>query len=640
MNSQPFRFAFVSNSLAVAEKVRDYAKSRDMPLEIRLANMEEAIPVARQMLKDGVCIVLGGGGTGKLLRRHLCRPVVTIERTHLDILLALLKAKEISHQIACTNYGAIPPWTGLFARLLDISLTPVAFTSTNELVAGISQAVENGAGVVVGGGICVETASARGCPGVIVTPGEESLERAMDEAMNIARAQQEDREQAAWLAGALDALEEGVVGLDSKGGATIANRAAKEILPSLAWGSLPVSLKNKLGLSPSSGNRFLETGTIRRVEGRELAVRSVPVRVDDKIEGVISVFMPASRLRDMNYSIKNRLTRRLRAKYNFDSLLGDSPQMRALRERAVLYAPSGAALHIFGESGTGKELLAHAAHNESPWKNGPFVAINCASLPETLLESELFGYDEGAFTGARRGGKQGLFELASDGTIFLDEIGDISPSVQVRLLRVLETGEIFRLGGSSPIAVNARVISSSWKDIAAATREGSFRTDLYYRLTTLRLETPALRHRPEDIKPLAEHIINSLDPGRGRPPQKILRILQAYPWPGNVRELGALLRRYCLLAKSGAWDEDLLRLLLDELALAQPNAQIEALGVTGPAARPVADYGEGALKTRLENVERYIIETEMGKCGNDRGLVARRLGISVNTLWRKMSRNR
>lgn len=637
MNSHPFRFAFVSNSLAVAEKVRDYAKSRDMPLEIRLANMEEAIPVARQLLKEGVSIILGGGGTGKLLRRHLCRPVVTIERTHLDILLALLKAREISHQIACTSYGAIPPWPGLFARLLDISITPVAFTSTNELVAGISQAVENGVGVVVGGGICVETALARGCPGVIVAPGEESLERAMDEALNIARAQQEDREQAAWLAGALDALEEGVVGLDSKGGAIIANRAAKEILPTLAWGQFPFPLKKKLGLDPASGKGFLDTGTIRRVEGRELAVRSVPVRIDDKIEGAISVFMPASRLRDMNYSIKNQTTRRLKAKHNFDSLLGDSPQMRALRERAALYAPSGAALHIFGESGTGKELLAHAAHNESPRKNGPFVAVNCASLPETLLESELFGYDEGAFTGARRGGKQGLFELANDGTIFLDEIGDISPAVQVRLLRVLETGEIFRLGGNSPIAVNARVISSSWKDIAAATREGSFRADLYYRLTTLRLETPALRHRPEDIKSLAEHIINGLDPGRGSPPQKMLRILQSYPWPGNVRELGALLRRYCLLAKSGEWDEGLLRSLLDELALAQPNAKTGAMAASAKAGAP---YGDGALKTRLEDVERDIIDAEMRKCGNDRGLVARRLGISVNTLWRKMSRNR
>lgn len=640
MNSQSFRFAFVSNSLAVAEIARDYAKSRNIPLEIRLANMEDAIPVARQLLKDGVRVVLGGGGTGKLLRRHLCRPVVTIERTHLDILLALLKAKELSRQIACTSYGAIPPWTGLFARLLDIRLTPVAFTSTNELVTGISQAIENGVDVVVGGGICVETALARGCQGVIVTPGEEALERAMDEAINIARAQQEDREQSAWLAGALDTLEEGVVGLDLNGGAIIVNRAAKEILPTLAWGPLPVSLKKKLGLDKASGKGFLDTGTIRRIDGRELAVRSVPVRLDDKIGGAISVFMPASRLRDMNYSIKNRLTRRLKANYNFDSLLGNSPQMRALREKAALYAPSDAALHIFGESGTGKELLAHAAHNESPRKNGPFVAVNCASLPETLLESELFGYDEGAFTGARRGGKPGLFELANGGTIFLDEIGDISPGVQVRLLRVLETGEIFRLGGNSPIVVNARVISSSWKDIAAATRAGSFRTDLYYRLTTLRLETPALRHRPEDIKPLAEHIINSLAPDRGIPPPKILRILQSYLWPGNVRELYALLHRYCLLDKSGGWDGELMRLLLDELALAQPNAMPEKMAAIASTTSSEPLNGNSALKNRLEDIERNIIEAEMQICGNDRSLVAKRLGISVNTLWRKMSRKK
>lgn len=628
MNTVSFRFAFVSNSLAVAKKARDYALSRSLPLEIRLANMEEAIPVARQLLNDGVSVILGGGGTGKLLRRHLSRPVVTIERSHLDILLALIKAKNFSSQIACTSYGTVPAWISVFADLLHVQLTPVTFTSTNELVRGISLAIEHGAGAVVGGGICVETAMARGCPGVIVTPGEESLERAMDEAVNIARSQQQDREQTAWLAGALDALREGVVGIDSTGEKTACNKAARDILPELGYGRLSETLKQKLGLGRALRNGFMESGTIRRVNGKELFINTVPVKVDDKIQGAISVFVPAARLRDIDYRLKSRAPERLHAKYDFNCILGESPQMKALRERASLYAPATAALHIFGESGTGKELLAHATHLESQGKTGPFVAVNCASLPETLLESELFGYEDGAFTGAKRGGKQGLFELASSGTIFLDEVGDISPGVQVRLLRVLENGEIFRLGGNSPIVVNSRVISSSWKDLAHEVREGRFRADLYYRLTVLRLETPALRERPEDIKILTENILKKIDINRKPPTKRILRILQSYSWPGNVRELDALLKRYCLLSKRQDWDEDLIRVLLDELSSIQGDLgskrSLEKIQPTGP------------LKKRLDEFEKRIICDEMRKYGNDRAIVASKLGISTNTLWRKM----
>ncbi|MGE9985593.1 sigma 54-interacting transcriptional regulator [Desulfovibrio sp. SGI.169] len=633
MNHSAFHFAFVSNSLPVARIVHDYAATRRLPVEIRLASMEEALPVARALLAEGTDVILGGGGTGKLLRRHLRRPVVTVARSHLDILEALLKAREHTDYIACTCYGAPPPWPALFAKLLNIRLLPVTFTTTQELTSGISQAVDQGVGCVVGGGICAEIAQAQGCRGEVVTPGGEALERALDEALNIARSQQQDREQTAWLRGVLESLHEGIVGVDAEGRTATSNRAAEALLEDLFDSSGGHGLTQSLGLAKALKTGCGEEGIIRRLNGQELVINTRPILVDGKPRGALAAFAPAARLRDLTRRLKNSGRRGLIARHSLDSLLGASPAMRELRLQAARFANADAALHIHGESGTGKEVLAHALHQAGSRGKGPFVALNCGALPESLLESELFGYDEGAFTGARRGGKEGLFELAQDGSVFLDEIADISPAVQIRLLRVLETGEIFRLGGDRPIAVNARVISSSWKNLVDEVRAGRFRADLYYRLSLLRLQTPPLRKRPEDIPLLARHLLARMNMAHKELSPHALNLLKGYAWPGNVRELDALLRRYSLLSDGAQCDEALLEKLLDDLRATQ--------GLLAPAEQPAGKsaglpQGRGTLKERLESLEREIIRAELETCGRHRGRAARNLGISANTLWRKM----
>lgn len=283
--------------------------------------------------------------------------------------------------------------------------------------------------------------------------------------------------------------------------------------------------------------------------------------------------------------------------------------MRTLRVHAQRFAESDAGIYIHGESGTGKELLAHAIHNASPRRHAPFVAVNCGALPESLLESELFGYAEGAFTGARRGGKQGLFELAQDGTIFLDEIADISAAVQVRLLRVLESGEIFRLGGDRPVTVNARVVCSSWKDLVQEVREGRFRADLYYRLTLLRLEMPPLRERLQDMTLLVRHIMRRMGMIHKKMPPEAIELLCSYPWPGNVRELDALLRRYCLMSTSDAFQMPLLQELLLDMRQTQG---ILASPRRVPENREEQDLpASGSLRQRLRLMEKKIIRQEL-----------------------------
>ncbi|HWJ04147.1 MAG TPA: sigma 54-interacting transcriptional regulator, partial [Verrucomicrobiae bacterium] len=242
------------------------------------------------------------------------------------------------------------------------------------------------------------------------------------------------------------------------------------------------------------------------------------------------------------------LAKGLVAHYSFADLVGDTLQETILK--AKRFSQVDATVSIWGESGTGKELFAHSIHASSPRCQGPFVAVNCAALPETLLESELFGYEEGAFTGAKKGGKIGLFELANEGTIFLDEIGKMSMGLQAGLLRVLQTREVRRVGGDSNIPVNVRVIAASNEELRGAVEAGEFRADLYYRLNILTLRVPSLRERPGDVAALKGSILQRLAGKLGFTPKitpEFTEVLFRYNWPGNVRELENVLERYTVL---------------------------------------------------------------------------------------------
>lgn len=246
-----------------------------------------------------------------------------------------------------------------------------------------------------------------------------------------------------------------------------------------------------------------------------------------------------------------RLRRRLVTEGEFGAMLGASAAMRRVFEIAERVAPTDATVLILGESGTGKELLAQELHRRSPRAAGPFVAVNCAALPENLIESELFGYEKGAFTGASQQ-KKGKFELASGGTLFLDEIGDMNPVTQAKVLRVLEERKIERLGGSRPFEVDVRVISATHRDLPAETAAGRFREDLYYRLRVVTLELPPLRTHKEDIPLLAEAFLRLLGARHGRQARlshEALDALLRYDWPGNVRELKNTLERSLILAR-------------------------------------------------------------------------------------------
>ena len=314
-----------------------------------------------------------------------------------------------------------------------------------------------------------------------------------------------------------------------------------------------------------------------------------------------------------------------RARRGLHDLRGESAAMERLRQTVVLYARSPATVLIQGETGSGKELVAQAIHREGQARaaNRPFVAVNCGAIAESLLESELFGHEEGAFTGARRGGHAGLFEAANGGTLFLDEIGEMPLGLQTRLLRVLEEREVMRVGGTRPVPIEVRVISATHCDLEARVREGRFRADLFYRLAVLRLGLPPLRARVPDIVPLGEWSLKNALAALGARPHPNLHaemracaaVLEAYGWPGNVRELRNLMERLALFLAA----EPLQALTPSFLVSIAPELNKTT---TVPAPTPEADTES--------------IAAVLARFNGQRDAAAKHLGISRTTLWRRL----
>jgi two-component system, NtrC family, response regulator HydG len=322
---------------------------------------------------------------------------------------------------------------------------------------------------------------------------------------------------------------------------------------------------------------------------------------------------------EQNKALKKQLED-IRAK---GQMIGASPAFRRMLTLVEQVADSSATILIQGESGTGKELVARTIHERSGRRTGPFVAVNCAALPETLLESELFGYEKGAFTGAA-GRKEGRFELANGGTLFLDEVADLSLVTQPKILRVLQEGEFERLGGTRTLQVDVRIVAATNQDLADMVKEKRFREDLYYRLNVITVRVPPLRERHEDIRVLAQHYLRVYAAKNGRKLEgfsnEALERLESYAWPGNVRELENLIERTVLLARKDRIDaEDL------------PE---EVAGVK----RPPRDAILELVGTPLAEIEQRLLDETLRITGGNKTQAAKLLGIDVRTVARKLER--
>lgn len=431
-----------------------------------------------------------------------------------------------------------------------------------------------------------------------------------------------------YLRALLESDSRGMVTVDPAGNIVQTNRRAQTLL------NLPPKHENS-SFEEAIGENFNICERLRKGCGfraREILPRNtgcthfaslVPIRMDkgmNKGEVVGGLFTILEKKETMRMAVEMTGTH---AHFTFASIVGGSSPLQKALHLAHISAGNSAPVLLLGETGTGKELFAQAIHNESDRKNKPFVAINCGAIPKELLESELFGYEEGAFTGAQRGGRPGKFELADSGTLFLDEIGDMPFDMQVKILRVLQSGELQRIGSARSIPVDLRIISATHHDLKDAIAQQKFRADLYYRISTLAITVPPLRDRPEDILPLTLHFIQRHEQRLHRPaplPPQTATFLQEHNWPGNIRQLESAVERAVYLAEGG-------QLLAEHFGLA-------SVGGESTKAKPFSP--PTTSQDNLEDIALQAVRNTLALCNGNICQAARQLGISRPTLYRKL----
>ncbi|TFY87397.1 propionate catabolism operon regulatory protein PrpR [Pseudomonas kairouanensis] len=577
--------------------------------------------------------IICSGATSEYLRRHITTTVLSIRMGEYDLIRALDLARARATRVGILSFQQGHPILATLSSLFTVDIRQLTYTRYEEARQQVQRLIEDGYRVVVGSSTAVELAEACGVQGVLALNAD-TVRRSMEDALAVCRSRQDSLIQQQRLNAVLRNLSDDVIAVDAAGLVQSLNPRMAALLDiSSEWARERPLADVMAGLDISSvlAGGEGEENRIVKVGNRTLAANITPLVEQGKTEGAVITCQETNAIQRADRRIRSQAKpRQFTARYRFEQILGDNPGFRAMLDLARRYAGADATVLIRGESGTGKELLAQSIHNASPRQSGPFVAINCAAFPETLLESELFGYEEGAFTGARKGGKAGLIENAHTGTLFLDEIGDMPVTLQTRLLRVLQEREVLRLGAAEPTPVDIRVIAATHRDLVSRIEEGSFREDLYYRLNILRLSIPPLRQRSEDVAMLSSAILArlphaTLDTGASQKLlERLLPQLQRYDWPGNIRELENLVERAALSANAlQARDSHLeLHTLFSELFATRPGAPAEA--------------GAQDLRSLSRSHERERVRQTLEQCGGDMDAAARRLGISRTTLWRRL----
>lgn len=585
--------------------------------------------------KQDVDVIICSGATADYLRRHISTSTLSIRMGEYDLIRALDLARAQATKVGIVSFQRGHPELDAMASLFTVDLRQATYSSLEEARQRILQLIDDGYRVIVGSSAAVELAETAGAKGVLALNAD-AIRRTLDETLAISRSRAHVLIQQQRMSAVLRNLSDGVIAVDAAGVVQSLNpRMAKLLDITVEWArNRPLAeLIPELDIGDTLRSGEAEENRIIRAAGRIIAANISPIIENGKPDGAVISCQETNAIQRADRRIRSQARpRQFIARYRFDQILGNTPGFRSVLELAHRYAETDSTVLITGESGTGKELLAQSLHNASPRQTGPFVAINCAAFPETLLESELFGYEEGAFTGSRKGGKAGLIEAAHTGTLFLDEIGDMPVPLQTRLLRVLQEREVLRLGASEPTPVDIRIVAATHCDLPGRISDGRFREDLYYRLNILRLAVPPLRERASDIPLLTKAILQRLPPLVAIEGQALLdRLmpnLQAHRWPGNIRELENLVERAALSVQA----------LGHERVSKQQHQLFPELFKESTQQQQAVSESASAEELRQVRKEREIahVKRVLAACDGNMDEAAQRLGISRTTLWRRL----
>lgn len=573
----------------------------------------------KRLEAKGARVIIGRSGSYERSVGNVSVPLLRLQVTSFDIFNALIKGAKIGNKLSLII------WEGIHFDIELLNFVPgdvdvYTFSNGDEIETVYRQVIANDPGcVIIGGGIVCSYARRDGLPSVFINAAEESIIEVVDYAKEIMKHLDRNDYQNELLTRTVHSVRDAVVVIDENEEVQLFNQRAENILKigmGRVIGKKLQQVLPKLGFLAEDLNLQRETKEeLLWIGSLVISYSTSLIWADNKIKGMLLTFQDTTRLQMLEQKIRRKLNKKgLIAKYNFEDIVTEDPLMGEMLRKAKKIGDNDSTVVIYGESGTGKEVLAQSLHNACYRSQAPFVAVNCAALSEALLESELFGYEEGAFTGARKGGKPGLFELAHGGTIFLDEINSISLGLQGKLLRVIEEKEVMRLGSDYIIPLDVRIICAANEDLKTLTKQKAFRDDLFYRLSSLEIVVPPLRERQADIEPLFIHFIRELkkDEEIRWPSGQEIDKLKAHDWPGNVRELRNIAERY---------------VLFDEIDLVERDNSMGPRNMDSSI----------DLKEIHQMVEEKII-AQLLKSGLSKVEIAEKLGISRATLWNKLKK--
>ncbi|UQZ89416.1 hypothetical protein C4J81_09480 [Deltaproteobacteria bacterium Smac51] len=608
--------------IAPYDRMRTIAQSivdhNYLPVEVLVGNMEAGVRAARRALRDGAKVIISRGLTARLIREAFNIEVVEVKVSGNSVLAFLYERTTLKTRIALTG----------FKHMLDVA-EPICATlkrqyAVFELGGGrSSHEVMNDVeafrpDVIIGDALAVNLAEGRSLKHFLVESTEATMAEALDQGVQMLGNLKRHLDNTDKLTAVLNCTQEGA--------ALVSHYKMVEEINSCGCELLGLSREQVIGsdfrqvFGSSELNEALRLkknlrNVLMSISGQQFVLDLTVVNPKADKSPAVVLFQKVKNVQETESRIRKKLfAKGFVARYTFDDIVRQSRAMNDLIEVAKAYSATECGIMIRGETGTGKELFAQSMHNASGYGGGPFVAVNCAALPGTLLESELFGYAPGAFTGALKSGKTGLFELAHNGTLFLDEITEMDIFLQPRLLRALQSHEIMRLGDERVIPVKVRVIAATNKDPAEAVRQGKLRADLFFRLNVLDLHIPPLRERPGDAAHIFLHFLSRL--GRGgerlkKPAPAYLKALNQAPWPGNVRELENFAEKYATLSRL-------------------PGSPVPAPPLAASAAPAILTGG--SLNEAIKGHAQTVLLEESGNISR----AARRLGVSRNTLKRRL----
>lgn len=637
MDDRPFHVGFIAASDQFFVSASTVTRGTDLQTSFSNVALDASIPAGLDMEQNGVEVIISRRGTANILRENLSVPVLAVRISVFDILENVKDACRLGCKILLTSFREELSRVEIFQDFFGINMVAGEFFDSRSLRAAICKGRDEGCDVVIGGGLSMAIARELGMNGVELKTTEDVMKAALEDALSVAKSKRLEQEKTTKLRTIMNATSEGIVSVDQNGSVTTINQAALDLLK--INGEFVQGRPIQTCIPGDSVATVLLHGqplwdNLEKIRGEMFVMNHVPLKVGSNLVGAVTTFKDASNVIQVENKVRRSLVKRLNAKYTFDDLIHRSPKMKDTLSKAMKYARTDSSLLITGETGTGKELMAQGIHNACSRKKGPFVSINCAAVPDQLLESELFGHEEGAFTGSRKGGRPGLFELAHHGSIFLDEIGSTPLNLQSRLLRVLQEKEVMRVGGDRLIPIDVRVISATNQALSQKVTTGHFREDLFFRLDVLTITIPPLRERTEDVPVLVRDMVAKAS-GKHQLqaiviPEDGLERLTTLQWPGNVRQLYNFIEKLVILC-NGRFAQPVFEELYAEL--------IEYSKLREEQTSP-DDVRQAGLQESLVSHEAEAILRALKECRYSKRKAAEKLGVSRTTLWRKMKEHR